>query len=490
MNLPYFIIIPLLSAFIITLIGGKKDYWAILLSILASFSLLVLSLYSYIAMHSETISYTVGGWKIPYGIVLVQDALSLFMLVLVSLISFLSLLYSAEYIKAQSNGHYYALFMLLVTGMNGVIITGDLFNLFVFMEIALFAAFALVAYGGQAEELEASFKYAIIGTVSSAFILIGIAVTYSATSTLSIAAIADKIDSISPQVMLWIGGFFLAGLGLKAAAIPFHTWLPDAHSSAPAPVSAILSGVFIKTLGIYVLFRIFFNLLGAPPVFLSAFRILGMLSIIIGVFLAIGQWDMKRLLAYHSISQIGYILIGMGMATPLGILGAVFHLMNHAIFKSLLFYNAGAVETALGTRDLRKMGNLTRILPITSSTSMIASLSISGIPPFNGFFSKLIIIIAAVQGGFYGMAGAAVAGSILTLASFLKVQRYGFRGEAEGSKSKAPVGIRMKLVMIALAVLCLITSLMLLPGVRQLALDPVVAVLIHPHQYMQLVLRR
>ena len=491
MNLPYFIIIPLLSAFIITLIGGKKDYWAILLSMIASFSLLILSLYSFIAMHSETISYTVGGWKIPYGIVLVQDALSLFMLVLVSLISFLSLVYSAEYIKYQSsNSHYYALFMLLITGMNGVIITGDLFNLFVFMEIALFSAFALVAYGGQEEELEASFKYAIIGTVSSAFILIGIAVTYSATSTLTIAKIAEKIADVNPQVILWTGGFFMAGLGLKAAAIPFHTWLPDAHSSAPAPVSAILSGVFIKTLGIYVLFRVFFNVFGAPQIFLSAFRILGMLSILIGVFLAIGQWDMKRLLAYHSISQIGYILIGMGMATPLGILGAVFHLMNHAIFKSLLFYNAGAVEMALGTRDLRKMGNLTRILPVTSSTSMVASLSISGIPPFNGFFSKLIIIIAAVQGGFYWMAGAAVAGSILTLASFLKVQRYGFRGETEAARPKDPVGIRMKLVMITLAVLCLLTSLMLIPGVRQITLDPVVAVLTHPHQYMQLVLGR
>jgi multicomponent Na+:H+ antiporter subunit D len=178
----------------------------------------------------------------------------------------------------------------------------------------------------------------------------------------------------------------------------------------------------------------------------------------------------------------------MGIATPLGILGAVFHLFNHAIFKSLLFYNAGSVEMALGTRDLRKMGNLMKILPTTSQTSLIASLSISGIPPFNGFFSKLIIIIAALQAGLPYYAVFAIIGSLLTLASFMKVQRYGFKGETNVDSLENKVGWRMNIAMIILAVLCIATSLMVVPGIQEVTLDPVVKVIADKTEYIQLVL--
>ncbi len=489
MILPYFIIIPLLSAFLITLIAGKKDNWAVILSVISVSALLVLSIYSFVAMKDQVVTYEMSAWSIPYGIVLVQDALTSFILVMVSIISFTSLIFSIQYIRHLSmDWKYYSLFMLLVTGMNGVIITGDFFNLFVFMEIALFAAFALVAYGSKAEEFEAAFKYAVMGTISSILILTGIAVLYSATSTLTMAKVAEVLPSVNEKVIFWVGGLFIAGFGLKAAAMPFHAWLPDAHSSAPAPISSMLSGVLIKALGIYVMIRIFFNVFNAPEIFTNIFLILGTVSIIAGVFLAIGQWDMKRLLAYHSISQIGYILLGMGIATPLGILGAVFHLFNHAIFKSLLFYNAGSVEMALGTRDLRKMGNLMKILPTTSQTSLIASLSISGIPPFNGFFSKLIIIIAALQAGLPWYAVFAIVGSLLTLASFMKVQRYGFKGESLIEAVTTKVGWRMNSAMITLAVLCIVTSLMVVPGIREVTLDPVVKVITDKTEYIQLVL--
>ena len=491
MILPLFIIIPLLAAFIITLIAGKKDDWAIIISIIAVVSLLILSVYAFFGLNTQTLTYSMSNWEIPYGISLVLDAFASFMLLLVSIISFTSLLFSIQYIRHLSmDWKYYSLFMLLISGMNGVLLTGDLFNLFVFMEIAIIAAFALVAYGSKAEEFEAAFKYAVMGAVSSTIILIGIAVTYSATSTLTLARIAEVLPQKNPVILLWIGSLFMAGFGLKAAAMPFHAWLPDAHSSAPAPISAMLSGVLIKTLGIYVLIRIFFNVLETPAIFMKTFLVLGGVSIIIGVFLAIAQWDMKRLLAYHSISQIGYILLGIGLATPLGIIGAIYHLFNHALFKSLLFYNAGSVELAVGTRDLKRMGKLSRILPVTSGTSMIASLSIAGIPPFNGFFSKLVIIIAAVQAGQPFFAFLAVVGSILTLASFMKVQRYGFRGEKEIQKVKTHLGLSMKLAMITLAVLCIITSLMIVPGIKEITLDPVMAVIMNKAGYVHLVMGR
>jgi multicomponent Na+:H+ antiporter subunit D len=491
MILPYFVIIPLLAAFLITLIAGDKDDWAVILSFVSSLTLIVLSLYSFVSGRNETITYSMSNWHLPYGIVLVQDALTSFMLIMVSIISFTSLLFSVNYIRhLWEDWKYYALFNLLLTGMNGVIVTGDLFNVFVFLEISLFAAFALVAYGGKAEEFEASFKYAVMGSVSSTIILVGIAVIYSVTSNLNMAKIAEKIPTVNQTVVYWVGGLFIAGFGLKAAIIPFHSWLPDAHSSAPAPISSMLSGVLIKALGIYILIRIFYNVLGAPQLFLKIFMILGTVSIIIGVFLAIGQWDLKRLLAYHSISQIGYILLGLGLATPLGILGAVFHLFNHAIFKSLLFYNAGTVEMVLGTRNLKKMGNLTKLLPFTTGTSLVASLSISGIPPFNGFFSKLIIIIAAVQASQPVYALFAVIGSILTLASFMKVQRYGFRGENIIEKSDIKIGWRMKSAMIILALICLLSSLMILPGIKEVTLDPVVNVIMNKTNYINLVAGR
>lgn len=491
MILPFFIIIPLMTAFLIILIGGKKDNWAIFLSILAMVSLLVLSIFSFVVMKGETIVYEMSARKIPYTICLVQDALSLFMLVIVSLIAFTSLMFSVKYIRHISQTwKYYALFMLLITGMSGVILTGDLFNLFVFMEIALFAAYALVAFGNRAEEFEASFKYAVMGSISSALILVGIGVTYSATSTLTMASIAEILPTCNPKVMYWIGGIFLAGFGLKAGVMPFHAWLPDAYSSAPAPISSMLSGVVSKTLGIYVLIRIFFNIFGAPEIFMRIFLVLGVVSILVSSFLALGQWDFKRLLAYSSISQVGFILLGLGIATPLGIFGAVFHFFNHSIFKPLLFYNAGTVEMVHGTRDLRRMGNLTKSLPITSTTSMIASLSISGIPPFNGFFSKLIIIIAAIQAGLPIYALLAVIGSLLTLAYFMKVQRYGFHGEKVVEKSEISVGLGMKVAMIFLAVLCVVTSLLVIPGVREITLDPVVSVIMNKTEYIHLVLGR
>ena len=487
MILPYFMIIPLLAAFLITLIPDKKDRAAVVITSIAVTVLLILSVYSFIISIGNPIVYKMSDWDFPIGIILVMDALTAGMLIMVSLITVASIFYSIQYIrKIDINGKYYALFMLLVAGMNGVILTGDLFNLFVFMEVTLLAAFALVAYGGKAEEFEAAFKYAVMGTVSSALVLIAIAITYSATSTLTLALIAVELGEGDSIIKLWIGSLFLVGFGLKAAIIPFHAWLPDAHSSAPAPISSMLSGVVIKALGIYVLIRIFYNVLGAPELFLNLFMVLGVISIIVGVFLAIGQWDFKRLLAYHSISQIGYILLGIGIATPLGILGAVFHLFNHALFKGLLFLNAGSVEYSIDTRDLQKMGNLTKAMPVTSQTSMIASLSISGIPPFNGFFSKLIIIIACIEAGLPWYAIFAVIGSLLTLASFMKVQRYGFRGNDTVEKVKNKVGLGMNSAMIALALLCILASVLVIPGIKEVTLDPIVNVILSSESYIKL----
>jgi len=304
-------------------------------------------------------------------------------------------------------------------------------------------------------------------------------------------------SGVSRPFYIFVQVLLLAGFGLKAAIIPFHAWLPDAHSSAPSPISAMLSGVLIKAVGIYVLIRLFFNMFEFTHEISVAITVLGVLSMVIGSLVALIQWDVKRLLAYSSISQIGYVVMafGMGMillfrgdneaAAILAIAGGIYHMINHSVFKGLLFLNAGALEHRLDTRDLKQMGGLSKTMPVTSSTSLMASLSISGIPPFNGFFSKLIIIIAAINGRFYLLAFLAVIVSIITLAYFLKFQRYAFFNKSPGKvlEKIREVPFPMSFSMILLAILCLALSLLALPSVNESILHPAVQVLMQADLY-------
>lgn len=488
--LPLFVAIPLGSAFLIPLVKGKKfaDFWANLTTSI----LCLLSLYSiWLIKANGMIVCKVGGWMPPAGISLVLDSLTVLFLVTINLIALSATIYSISYMERYTaKEKFYCLFLLMVAGMNGVVITGDMFNLFVFLEIASVASYALVAFGVEAEELEASFKYMVLCCVASAFILLGIALLYSCTSSLNMADISTYLSTGGNlRAISFISILFLVGFGLKSAMVPFHAWLPDAHPSAPAPISAMLSGVLIKALGIYAILRIFFSVFGAEPHILNTLMILGILSMLIGVFLAIGQWDFKRLLAYHSISQIGYVILGISLGTPMGILGGLFHLFNHSIFKSLLFLNSGAVEYFTGTRNLKRMGGLYRKMPVTAVTSMVASMSISGIPFFNGFWSKLIIILACIKAGHMVPALLAVIASVLTLASFTKVQRYAFFGEEKETNSIKEVPVPMKVSMISLAIICIIGGLLLLPSVQSIFIGTAKDVLVNGKNYAETVMR-
>ena len=468
--LPIFIIIPLGTAFVISLLGKSLRLRRAgdVLTNLACFSLLVFSfLILFITKTNDVLVYKVGGWVPPIGICMALDGLAAFMLVTVNLVSFLVTLYSISYMeKYTDKWRFYTLFMLMLAGMNGVIIAGDLFNLFVFFEIASISSYALVAFGTEAEELEASFKYAIMGSVASSFVLLGIALLYGHTSTLNMADISLTLSGKQGAGFLvsFVGVLFLMGFGLKAALVPFHAWLPDAHPSAPAPISAMLSGVFIKTLGVYTLCRLFFNILGVSAKILFVLIILGVISMVVGAILAIAQRDIKRMFAYSSISQIGYIIFALGIGTPLAILGGLFHLFNHAIFKSLLFLDSGAIEYSTGTRDLKKLGGLSSRLPVTASTGLLGAMSISGVPPLGGFWSKLIIIIAAVQAEHFAGAVVAILVSIITLAYYLKFAGFTFFGKLDQAWLKIKeVPLAMKLAMVVLAIICVFSGLLVAP---------------------------
>jgi multicomponent Na+:H+ antiporter subunit D len=501
--IPLFVVIPLVATFLIMIIGRFiRDFNKYFTSLILLF-LVVISIYSLINTGGNLSVYKVGGWqpidKIPIGIYMVMDGFSAIIICIINLIGFLSAYYSISYIKRYTGENYfYALFCLMIAGMNGVVLSGDLFNIFVFLEISVISSYALVAFGVEKNELEASFKYQVLGGLASFLILFGIGFIYWKTKTLNIADIKEAFNSgYNRSYFLFVQILILSGFGLKAAIIPFHAWLPDAHSSAPSPISAMLSGVLIKAVGIYVIIRLFFNMFTISEGMAILITTLGTLSMVIGVFLAIGQWDIKRLLAYHSISQMGYVVmsVGAGMIlvsrgvkndiAALAITGGIFHLINHAAFKSLLFLNAGSIEYRTGTRDLREMGGLAGLMPATSATSFVASLSISGIPPFNGFFSKLIIIIAAIMARFYLLAALAVIVSIITLASFLKFQRYAFYDKREYTKEPKPkeVPFPMAFSMIVLSIVCLLLSLLVFPDIREAVLAPAVDILTDPLKY-------
>lgn len=495
--IPLFVIIPLGIAFLIPLIWKLIPSVFKYLPATGILFLLVLAFYILIANGNETLTYKVGGWEpvknIPIGIHLVVDGLAASMLIIINLIGFLAGIYAIPYMKKFTGENYFfVLFSLMVAGMNGVVITGDLFNMFVFLEISVISSYSLVAFGSSKDELEASFKYQVLGGIASLLILFALAITYWYTSTLNMSDISHLLKQAPvSKVTIFIQLFLIAGFGLKAALIPFHAWLPDAHSSAPSPISAMLSGVLIKAIGVYALLRLFFNMFRVTYEISVIITFIGVLSMVIGVILAIGQWDMKRLFAYHSISQMGYVIMAAGIAmlilakggnrniAILSLTGGLFHMFNHSVFKGLLFLNAGSVEYATGTRNLKELGGLSEVLPVTSATSLGASLSISGIPPFNGFFSKLIIIIAAIEGRFYFLALLAVIVSIITLASFMKVQRYAFLDKLKkGGSNIKEVPFLMCFSMIILVILCLLMSLMAIPGIRETFLMPAVNSLI------------
>ncbi|MEN8203173.1 MAG: proton-conducting transporter membrane subunit [Bacteroidota bacterium] len=501
--IPLFVAIPLISAFLIVILGKLVPGFHKIFAPLTLLGLLVLAVLIFTSPNSMPMTYTMGGWGLekglPIGIFLVLDGFSILMLCIINVIGFIALFYSLSYIsKYTAESNYYALFCLIVAGMNGVVLSGDLFNLFVFLEVSVISSYALVAFGVGKTELEASFKYQVLGGLASMLILLAIGLIYWQTKTLNIADVKQILSSsASKPFFMFVQVLLLTGFGLKAAIIPFHAWLPDAHSSAPSPISAMLSGVLIKAVGIYVLIRLFFNMFEFTHEISVAFTTLGVLSMVIGALVALIQWDVKRLLAYSSISQIGYVVMafGMGMilllrgdneaAAMLAIAGGIYHMINHSVFKGLLFLNAGALEHRLDTRDLKQMGGLSKAMPVTSSTSLMASMSISGIPPFNGFFSKLIIIIAAINGRFYLLATLAVIVSIITLAYFLKFQRYAFFNKSPGKvlEKIREVPFPMSFSMILLAILCLALSLLALPSVNESILHPAVQVLMQPDLY-------
>ncbi len=466
--LPLFVVTPMLAAFLTPLLTKLWPRFGDLLANLAGVSLFGLSTLGAVTLlgSSQPLIHRMGGWLPAFGITLVYDPLTALVAFALNTVGFAALLYSVRYLDSYSGRwKFYTLFMLILAGLNGVVLTGDMFNLFVFIEIAAVASYALVAFGTDFDELEAGFKYMVIGEIGGFSILLAIALLYAKVSSLNMAVVSQVLAAQGQSPLFWfIIVLLLIGFAVKMAMVPFHAWLPDAHPSAPAPVSAVLSGVFIKVLGVYALSRLMFNVFGLSransPEFFNLLLGFGLLSIVAGGLLAYNQKDYKRLLAYSSISQIGYILVGLGIGNYWGIVGALFHILAHALGKGVLFLASGAVEHEIGSRDLDKLAGLEKTMPATAWSHILGSLSLSGVPPFAGFFSKLFLIVGAVSARMYWLAITAALFSVVTLGYLTKVVNRSFfarPGTTPTPAREAPA--TMVAAMLLLAVLSLLLGL-------------------------------
>ncbi len=376
------------------------------------------------------------------------DDLTLVMFLAIAVVG-LSAVWIARYTFGEDNEKRFRfanLLLLCLAGMNGIVLVRDLFALYVFLEITAVTSFVLIALERGKAAFEGAFKYMVLSAVATALILGGLALLFVVAGDTSFAAVKAALQgAATTKLALAAMALFVVGLSVKAGLVPFHGWLPDAYSAAPAAVSVLLAGIVTKTTGVYTLIRLA-QVFGLPEPVKHALLALGAVSIVAGALAALTQRDFKRMLAYSSISQVGYIVLAMGAADggavgQLAIAGAVLHLFNHAIFKTLLFVNSAAVEVQAGTRDMDRLGGISARMPVTGTTSVLAMLSTAGIPPLSGFWSKLFIILAVWKAGHEGFAFVGIVASVITLGYFLSMQRRVFFGKlSEGCKDLREAG--------------------------------------------------
>ena len=471
----YSVMVLFLGAFLIVVLGKNKILRNCFALLAVSISLLcMLALIKPVMINGEIISYWMGnrtpagGYAI--GIGMEVDAVSLFFGILISTAVFISCLYSIQYMAHDDNiPQYYTLFLMLAGGVMGLVLTGDIFNMFIMVEILTFAAVALTAFRNQAYgALEAAFKYLVVGCMGSTCILTGIIMLYANVHTLNLAQLAALVPGNMNTSMKVAFALLLVGFSTKAFVVPFHPLAADAHGAAPAPISVLISGVLTKS-GIYGIIRLCYFLFQTMG--MGSFRglliTIGCVSMFLCATMAIAQHDFKRLLAFSSISQIGYVLTAVGLYTALGFSAGMYHAFNHMLYKGLLFLCAGAVLHETGKTNMDELGGLSRRMPYTTVMFLIGAFSIGGIPPFNGFASKWMIYQAcymkAVESGniaYLLVTAICIVTSILTLAMFIKVAQSVFFGqlplEHEHVK-EVPFG--MRLAMGIPAVLCILTGL-------------------------------
>ena len=488
------IVLPLFGAFLTPIVGisarrlgikRAREWFAI--AVLVAELAIVLSMVQPV-WEGQVLLYKLGGWPPPWGIVLAADGLNVLVALIVAVMGLLVAIYSYVYMERNTGlDQFYTLFLLIMVGMMGVTLTGDIFNFYVFFEIMCISSYALVAFRRRWDSIEASLKYMIVGSLGTSFILLGVAFLYGQAGSLNIADLMQRLGGVARSTLIVPLALFVTGLGVKIAMVPLHMWQPDAYQAAPSAVAALFSGA-TAAVGIYAMVRVVYMLFGALVVG-WVLVILGLVSMVVGAFMALVQRDLKRMLAYSGISQLGYILLGVGLGTTLGIQGGLFHLLNNAVYKTMLFMVAGALIYRVGTSNMDELGGLWKNMPVTGGLFMVGALAISGVPPFNGFASKWTIYLAGIEAGGWGPVFTIIALiiSALTLAYFLKAFNSIFLGQRPtGLEEVKETSGLMLFPMIVLAALCVVFGL--LPHLGIELVSPAQSAVMSPNNYISGVL--
>ncbi len=394
-----------------------------------------------------------GNWPAPFGIVFTVDMLGALMVMVTMVVSTATLLFACFSLdEPRERMFFYPLFQFLLVGVNGSFLTGDLFNLFVWFEVLLISSYALMSLGGGAYQLQETFKYLVVNALSSCLFLIGVAIIYSLTGTLNFAQLSVRMAEVpDPALKAVVAVIFMLVFSIKAALFPLYMWLPRAYFAPPTVISGLFGGLLTKV-GVYALFRVVSLLFADLPFVLPLLVFVAGATMFFGVIGALSQWDMKRVLSYHIVSQIGYMIMGLGLFSQVALAGGIFYIIHHILVKTALFLIAGAVEKSRGTTNLRRLGGVIETEALLAGLFMVAGLGLAGVPPLSGFIAKLLLIQAGLQQGSYGIVAVSLLVSFLTLFSMMKIFRYVFWRE-EGLPRIEEGGNRARLLSIAVLVL-------------------------------------
>lgn len=466
------VVIPLIGSFLCPLIGlwrrNLSYFWMVLALLLCT---IVSTETLYAVINGGTIHYKLGGWPPPFGIEYVVDHLNAMMLIVISVISLIVAVYSKESVKKELPEravYFYTVFLLQITGFLGIVITGDLFNLYVFLEIASLAGYALIAIGEDGAPL-ACFRYIVMGTIGACFYLLGIGYIYVSTGSLNMADVQELLPGLyHSKVIVTAMAFLLAGLAVKMALFPVHVWLPDAYTKAPSAVSALVAPLMTK-ISLYVMIRILFSVF-KPYLSMEVLPITqimvwaGVVAICAGAIMALAQKDFKRMLCYIVVAEVGYIVGGVGLGNTTAMKGAIFHILNDAVMTAALFTVAGIVMYKTKSHSLSDFKGLFRKMPFTMAAFVVGALSIIGVPPTCGFFSKWYLVQGAVIAGQWAFVTALLGSSLVNVILFFRIIEigYGFhesRGEHAHSNGgamrieEAPFSMLIPTIAVALAII-------------------------------------
>ena len=467
-HLPVLIVVlPLAAAVAVPLIAlvSVKAAFAVACLTLAAAGVASCTALSHVLAHG-VLRYELGGWAPPWGIEYVVDPLSGGMAALITLIAVCVVVYAgpqADGGSAARGGMFHSLFLLLVTGLLGIVLTGDMFNLYVFLEISSLAAYALLASGGIRGTV-ATFRYLIVGTIAATFYLLGTGYLYALTGTLNMADMAMRLTAVVDARAYGVAVVLIViGLAIKAALFPLHGWLPDAYTYAPAPVTGFIAAVMAKV-SAYALFRVLYFVTPAEGASAQVLMLLGWVSVIAvlaGSILAMAQQDIRRMLAYSSVGQMGYIILGFALGTPAALVGALLHLFGHAVMKGCLFLVVGGIRWRTGIYKISDYAGMGRRMPLTMAAFVVAALAMIGLPPTLGFFSKWYLLSGAVEAGAWLFVAALVLSSLLGVVYFFRVFEFAYLKTPEAGQGTPP---REELPLHMLAPILVLTAAVLVFG--------------------------